>query len=555
MEIKDFVAPLIKWWWLVFAAVLVATVVSLFATSQQPPIYEAKTTLMIGRAIEDPNPSNVQFNLGQQLAATYADIARRDPVRNATMAALGLQNWLPRYIVRPVQNTQLIEIIVTDTNPDRAQAVANELASQLILQSPTNPQQEEQERLAFINQQLDQLEEQIQATQSEVAARQEELANLVSASKILETQNQVSALQAKLTTLQTNYASMLATTQSGAINTLSVIETARGARQVGPNILLTALTAAGIGLVLSSGAAYLLEYMDNTVKTPGDVNRAAALPVLAGIAHIKGDEPASKLISMRQPRAPVSEAYRKLRTAIQFASIDSPDRSSLLITSTNPTEGKSVTVANLGTVMAQAGNRVLIIDADLRRPSQHMLFGFSNGRGLTSFLLKVDPHSNEAEFDLLTGQLVHPTAVEGLYLLTSGPIPPNPSELLGSAKMKVVVQTLADKFDFVVLDSPPLLAVTDAEVLSTQVDNVLLVTHAGRTQQQMLQRAVEHLREINANIIGVVLNRLSARDDNYYYYRNAYYDEEEEEAASANVANGRLLRDFLQRKRRNVTSD
>ena len=550
MEFKDYIAPIIKWWWLILTAVIVAAGVSLFATSTQDPVYEAKTTLMIGRAIEDPNPSNAQFNTGQQLAATYADIARREPVRNATMVALGLENWLPRYLVRPIQNTQLIEIIVTDTNSQRALAVANELGNQLILQSPTNPQQEEQDRLNFINSQLDELEIQIQDTQDEIVLRQDELGNLVSAAKILETQNQVSALQAKLTTLQTNYSSLLNNTQTGAINTLSVIERATKAGQVGPNAPITVLTAVGIGLILAAGAAYLLEYQDNTVKSPNDVNRLVKLPVLAGIGQIKGEDPESKLITIQQPRAPISEAYRKLRTGIQFASIDNPDHSTLLVTSSNPSEGKSITAANLAAVMAQTGNRVLVLDADLRRPTQHSLFSLSNGRGLTSLLLKIDTARSQEEVKTLIDQIVHPTSVKGLHVLTSGPIPPNPSELLDSSRMKLTLAALSQHYDIVVLDSPPVLAVTDAAVLSRLANNIVLVAYAGQTQRAHLKQAVEQLQDIKANIIGVVLNRLSARGDGYYYYRNPYYYADgEDSAARSGQRNGGMLKDLLQRNK------
>jgi non-specific protein-tyrosine kinase len=550
MEFKDYIAPILKWWWLIVAAVIVAAGVSLVVTQSQEPVFEAKTTLMIGRAIEDPNPSNLQFNLGQQLASTYADIARREPVQDATRQALGLENWLPRYIVRPIQNTQLIEIIVTDTNSQRAMAVANELGNQLILQSPTNPQQEEQDRLNFINSQLDELEIQIQQTQDEIAIKQEDLGNLVSAAQILETQNQVTALQAKLTTLQTNYTNLLANTQTGAINTLSVIERASIARRVGPSTAITMLTAAGIGLILSAGAAYLLEYLDNTVKSPSDINRLVKLPILAGIGQIKGEDPNSKLITVKQPRAPISEAYRKLRTGIQFASIDNPDHSTLLVTSSNPSEGKSVTAANLSAVMAQTGNRVLILDADLRRPTQHTLFSVSNGRGLTSLLLKIDGARSDEDLKSLIDQIVHQTPVKGLHVLTSGPIPPNPSELLGSSKMKLTLDALAQYYDIVVLDSPPVLAVTDAAVLSQMADNILLVAYAGQTQRSHLKQAVEQLQDIKANIVGIVLNRLSARGDGYYYYRNAYYYADGgDDGARTKPANGGLLKGLVQRNK------
>ena len=267
MELREFFAPLIRWWWLLVAAAGVAAAFSLFAGMQQPPVYRTQTTLMIGRAIDDPNPSDISIYTSQQLATTYADIALRQPVQNATMKALGL-TWLPAYLVRPVVNTQLLEIVVTDTDPVRAQAVANELANQLIQQSPTS-RQSNQDRLAFINQQLDELETKIQETQDQVDARQGELANLTSARQIADTQNQIYALQSKLDTLRNNYTDLLANTQQGALNTLTIIEPALlPDSPIGPNIPLLVVTAAVFALAVAAGAVYLLSYMDSSIKSP-----------------------------------------------------------------------------------------------------------------------------------------------------------------------------------------------------------------------------------------------------------------------------------------------
>ena len=409
MELKEITAPLLKWWWLLVASTLVAAVASFLAVRQQPPVYSASTTMMIGSAIEDPNPTSNQVWLSQQLATTYADIVSREPVRLATMEALGL-TWLPGYSARPIQNTQLLEISVTDTDPLRAQAVANELANQLVLKSPTYSP-ESQARQDFINLQLDELEVKIQETQDDINTKQDELANMVSARQIADTQSQIAALQAKLTTLQSNYAGLLINTQQGALNTLTVIEAAT-AVQVGPNVIMTILTSAAIGLVLAAGAAYLLEYLDNSIKSPDDVKRLTGLPTLAGIAAFRGDRYREKLITISHPRSPVSEAYRSLRTGIQFSTIDRPGNTTLMVTSPNPTEGKSVTVANLAVVFAQAGHKVLLIDADLRRPVQHRIFQVPNARGLTSYLL--ESHANHTH-EQLRDLTIQKTGIEGLF--------------------------------------------------------------------------------------------------------------------------------------------
>ncbi|MFN2189811.1 MAG: polysaccharide biosynthesis tyrosine autokinase [Candidatus Promineifilaceae bacterium] len=524
MELKDYVAPLRKWWWLIIAAGLVAGLASFYAASQQPDQFKARTTLMIGRAIDNPNPSGTEFWLTQQLAQTYAEIANREPVRDGTKAALGM-TWLPEYSVRALPDTQLIEISVTDTDANRSEAVANELTQQLILQSPTNVELDEQSRQSFISDQLDSLEANIRATEEEIAALQEDLATEFSARQIADSQSQIAALQAKLNTLQSNYANLLANTRQGAINTLNIIEPAT-VSQVGLNQWTTVLVATAIGVSLAIGAAYLLEFLDDTISTQEEIERLVELPTLAGIARIEGDENSEMLVAFSQPRSPVSEAYRVLRTGIQFSSVDNPDRAVLMITSASPSEGKSLTVANLAIVMAQAGHKVLVVDADLRRPVQHKLFGLSLNQGITSFMLEFNLGGSDEEMQEALGKVIQPTLVDGLFVLPSGTIPPNPSELLGSTKMAETINKLAADFDYVLIDSPPVLAVTDAVVLSMRSDGVLLVADAGSTRRGQLKQAVEQLRSSSAHLLGVVLNRLTPKSDGYYtyyYYRQSYY--------------------------------
>jgi polysaccharide biosynthesis transport protein len=528
MEFRELYKPLLRWWWLIVAAALVAAAFSFVAGFRQPDVFRSSTTVMIGRAIQDPNPSDYQLYTSQQLAATYADIAARRPIREATMKALGL-TWLPAYVARPLPNTQLLEISVTDAIPERAQAVANELANQLILQSPTG-RSEDLGRQEFINQQLDDLQVKIQQTQVEVDARQAELANLTSARQIADTQNQIYALQSKLDTLRSNYTDLLANTQGGALNTLTIIESAvLPEYPVGPNVPLMVITAVVFASALAVGAVYLLAYLDNTIKSPEEIKRLVDLPMLIGIPVIFGETYPEKLVTAKQPRSPIAEAFRSLRTAVQFSTIDRPESSALLVSSPNPSEGKSLTVANLATVIAQAGNRVLIIDSDLRLPAQHKIFELDNHIGLTEFLRNVKVNELDESVNAMLDKVIQATPVEGLWVLTSGPIPPNPSELLGSNTYRLLLSALKGRFDYVVLDSPPVLIVTDSVILSTLVDGVILVLDADSTQKNQLRQAVERLREVNANILGVVVNRLTPKMDgytNYYYYyrRKNYYD-------------------------------
>lgn len=535
MEIKQFINPLIKWWWLVLVSTLVAVLASVYAVSQQPPIYQARSTLMLGQAINNPNPTGTEFYLSQQLAQTYADLAKRAPVRRATMDELGL-SWLPEYSVNIIPGTMLIELVLNDTSPERAMVVANELTRQIILQSPTSAsEQEEQERQDFINTQLDDLEIQIDTTRDEIKSKQQELATLFSARQISEFQIQIAALQAKQTSLQDNYASLLTSSSQDAINSLSVFDAASlPVIPVGPNRVLSVVTAAILGFALGAAAAYLLEYLDDTIKTPEDVKNAADLTTLVGIATYDSDTDSDyTIITLNKPRSPISEAFRTLRTAILFANVDRAT-STILVTSANPSEGKSATAANLGVVMAQAGHRVLIIDADLRLPVQHKIFAINtNNFGLTNLLVKMllfdESENPDRDTHALLEGAIHETSQRALYVLTSGSLPPNPAELVGSAKMQSLIDILSELFDYIIIDSPPTLLVTDPVVLSTRVDNVLLVSRAGTARRNQLSSAAKRLREVNANLVGVVLNRVSAKTSGYYYhdyYAASYYTDD-----------------------------
>ncbi|MFZ0548142.1 MAG: polysaccharide biosynthesis tyrosine autokinase [Candidatus Promineifilaceae bacterium] len=534
MEIREFLIPIRKWWWLIIATTIVASLVGLFIAKQQPQQFQTKATVQIGQSIiDDPNPVTSVLWVSQQLALTYADISRRTPVRTATMEALGLDT-LPEYSTRSVPDTQLMEIVVVDTNAERAAAVANEIADQLILQSPTSVEQDEKARQTFINAQLDRLESQITLVEVEVTEKQEELGDLFSARQIAETEDEISDLQTRLADLQTTYGQLIANSKRGAVNSLTLVEPAFvPSDPIGPNINLLTLLAGFIGLVVSTSVTYLIEYMDDSIRTPDDVSRVSGLPALAGIAKIKADSEDDRLITISHPRSPISEAYRVLRTGIQFSAIDAPENSIVMVTSPNPSEGKSLTVGNLGVVMAQAGKNVLIIDADLRRPRQHQVFGVARNHGLTNLMLEYNVNDSEAATLALFKRFIQKpsSGVSGLHILASGPIPPNPSELLGSAKMRALLRKLSAQFDTILLDSPPALAVTDAVLMSTQADGVLLVLDTGRTKKAHLQQVNEMLTEVGARIIGTVLNRLSPRGDGYYYYyyyQNAYYLDESE---------------------------
>lgn len=222
------------------------------------------------------------------------------------------------------------------------------------------------------------------------------------------------------------------------------------------------------------------------------------------------------LVAEAAPKSPAAEAYRTLRTNIQFAGLDRPCRT-IVVTSATPSEGKTTTAANFSVVCAQAGSRVCLVDADLRKPSLHRVFGMDNQRGLTTALLE-----GKSLMDVAAS-----TRVPGLSVVVSGPLPPNHAELAASQRMHDLLESATRDFDLVICDSPPVLSVSDAVALSAQCDGVILVVRVGKVSTAAVRRAAEQIDAVKGRILGVLLNRVNMRRDGYYSeyqgYYNAYY--------------------------------
>lgn len=215
-----------------------------------------------------------------------------------------------------------------------------------------------------------------------------------------------------------------------------------------------------------------------------------------------------KLISYWNPKSSIAESYRTLRTNIQFASIGKEVKS-ILVTSTLPGEGKTTTAANLAVVMGQAGKKTVYIDGDLRRPTGYETLHVNNFRGITSYLVG----------DASINDIIQETEIPNVSVITSGPIPPNPAELLGTEEMSLLIEELKTRFDMVIVDSAPALAVADPIVLSTYVDGCLIVIHSGKTNEDLVEKVIEQLKMVDARILGVVLNKIprKKKEENYYY--------------------------------------
>ena len=288
---------------------------------------------------------------------------------------------------------------------------------------------------------------------------------------------------------------------------------------VKPKKKLNILLAIIVGLVTGVGLAFFFEYLDNTIKIPEDVKQHLNIPYL-GPAPLFGMESdgnpegdrSRELVTLHSPKSTGSESYRGIRTSILFSSAESAPQV-ILITSAGPKEGKTITTANLAVTMAQSGSKVMILDCDMRRPKLHKVFGAARDQGVSNILV------GSTDLD----KAIFHTHLPNLDIIPCGPIPPNPSEMLGSARMSTLLNKLRKQYAHILIDSPPSTAVTDAVVLSKSVDGVVLVIRAGDTVREIVKNGVAQLETVGAHILGAVLNGVDTGRDSYYYYQYYYY--------------------------------
>ncbi|HWS87081.1 MAG TPA: polysaccharide biosynthesis tyrosine autokinase [Pyrinomonadaceae bacterium] len=329
-----------------------------------------------------------------------------------------------------------------------------------------------------------------------------------------------------------------------AAGNVSTVEEARVPREpIGPqrgrNIMVALLLSLGVGV----GLAFLLDYLDDSLKSVEDVDRHLHVPTLALIPAPRearrllgrgAPEPepgaATALALISDVRSAAAEAYRHLRTSLLLSSAGQPPKT-VLVTSSQPSEGKTTTVVNLATMLAQTGAEVLVLDCDLRRPRVHAHFGIANTKGVTNYL------SGESNVSSLIQSY---DKLPNLKILPSGPVPPNAAELLGSDEMRKLLYVLSEHFTHIVIDSPPAISFTDASILSTMVDGVMLVVHGGHTSRSTARRAKQQLQDVGAHLFGIVLNNVKLEGTDYYYsgYYSGYYAAEEEDAPEGAEAAG-----------------
>ncbi len=502
MDLRRLIAIVRAWLPLLVASVLLAAGAAFVVSGFLPRTYEAKATLIVGQSLSAANPDYTQLMVSQRLSTTYATVATKRPILEGVIEQLDLDvttDILAQQVRADAPpDSTLLTITAQDGDPDVAAAIANALADQLVAASPAI-----QGRQADVQKSID---ADLQATQEQIRDTQARVETLASStSRTPEQDAEIQALESRLVTLRQTFATLLGFSSGSASNLLSVIEPAvPPVAPASPRTLLNTMLAAVLALLVVLGVVLAIEYFDESVRTEEGILELTGLGTLGVVANMKGDKDRPemyRLATLLFPRSAVAEAYRTLRTNIEFASVDDPTRT-LLVTSAAPNEGKTVTAANLAVVFAQADRKVLLVDADLRKPGVHAIFDLPNAHGLTT-LLRSDDVSVDA--------VAHVTELANLSVLTSGPLPPNPAELLGSQRMRLVVDRLTKNADMVIFDSPPVRAVADANILGSFLDGTVFVIDAGRSRRGAVRRAREALSAADARVLGAVLNRVPAK--------------------------------------------
>ncbi len=578
MELKQYLQIIRRWYWLLILGMLLGGAGGYAASRIQEPVYQASTRALVMRAPQERS-SDLTYLSDQQLVQTYVQLLNTQPVRDGASERLGYTVDKEQVKVQQIRDTQVIEVVVEDYDPAHAAAIANVLVDVLIeqneamqsaryasteesiqaqisqVESQINSIQLSVESISTRNfqNQLQEVEKQIKPLEEEVSQLEQEIASLTPSNTqekrtlVAEKQARINQIKPFLTLYQQIYSNLVVLgkpVESGSgndsrltqlqstlelyqnlyINLLSSLETIRLARlQNTPNVIqiepatrpdepirprpiVNTALASLVGLMLAGGIVFLIEYLDDTLKTPDDVERYLGLPVLGFIAEMKfkRNSPEEVYIT-RQPRSPVSEAFRSLRTNLEFAAVEKPI-STLLVTSPGPAEGKTTIAVNLAATFSQIKRRIVLLDADMRRPHVHQLMGMTNREGLSNLFLNSD---HQFKVGRTRDDLPH------LAVITSGSLPPNPAELLGSEKMGRLLQEMTRNVDLVVIDTPPSLVV-DALTLATKVDAVLFVIQPGATKIGTARASLESFKRSGARVVGVVMNRIPRSRSDYY---------------------------------------
>lgn len=520
LELRQILTLTRRWWWLLLLVPVVAGSTARYVVSRSDPLYAASSTVLVNAGESTALLDMGLIQSSRSITETFRELIRTPLILAPVVDALGLpygaDSLQAKVTVSPIGETSFLTISVSDTDPQRAASIANEIAIQFAAYVEAQAIEEDSPARIDLGAEIAETRQRIEENEAQVLELQRSPNAEDEAVK-----QEVAALNRFLDQLYASYTRLLLTEQQVATSLATsqarvefVREAAAPGAPYAPRVTVFTLAAGLAGIVLAVVAVGLLEYLDNAVKVGRDFVALVGAPLLSVITTAPKLRPGrDQAIVLERPRSTTAEAIRLLRTNVEFAAASREIRT-LVVTSPGPGEGKSTITANLGTAMAQAGYTTVIVDADLRRPSQHRIFGLANERGLSTLLARP-----ERTWQEVAGQVGTPN----LLVIPSGPLPPNPADLLSSDRLRHLLAEIGQTADIVLVDTPPILAVSDPLVVATHTDGVALVCRAGRTRVESLRRAAEALEQGNVRLVGVVLNQQPEQDLGDYYYYTGYY--------------------------------
>ncbi len=511
MELRELIRIVRRWVWLLILGAVLGGLATYFFSSYQQPVYQASAEVFVSQPRYN-DVSELGYLSTYQFVPTYAELMVTDEILTETANRLDYSVSSGQVSVQQIRDTQILRVTVEDGNPVNAANFAN----MMVLVFKEQQYQLQTARYADSKANLE----------SNLEEQQKEIDDILTqVSQIPDTdENRVQREYLNLMLVQANetYSNLvnnyesLRLAEAQSVSTVQLVEVAKPNRvPVRPNVLTNTLLGVAVGVMLAGGIVFLVEYLDDTVRSLDEISQTYDLSALGYIAKIpvpRGSKESEGVYILSNPRSPIAEAFRSMRTNIEFAGAVEPVKT-ILVTSPGPKEGKSTVSANLAAVMMQGGKRVIVVDCDLRRPKIHKLFGMNNRAGLSRLFRGKANLSDVIE-----------RRMPNLFVLTSGAIPPNPAELLGSKLMDKILDGLSNIGDVVILDSPPMV-VTDPVVLSTKVDGVIMVVNPGKTKKDALKAAMMQFERSEARILGVVVNQIGKNASYYYdyYYSHQYY--------------------------------
>jgi non-specific protein-tyrosine kinase len=507
-DIKEYFYLLLSWAWLITLAGLLAGIAAFIVSINTTPLYETSTRLLVSDPPAVRSLDTSAMISTQTQTSTYAEMLLDRPVLQGVIDKLNLQitsdELKPFVSVEIVRNTQLILVTVQDPNPLQAADIANTLAVVFTDRIRELQSQRYAVTQKGLSQQVLEMEKQINDTTSAIANESDPAQKLQFEARLTEYRQLYS-------NLVTNFEQVRLAEAQTSTNVF-VSEPASVPRDpVSPKTTRNTLLAVMAGILFAAGVVFALDMLDDSIRNPDDIRKKFNLPVLGVIATHQMED--GKPISLTQPRSPVAEAFRSLRTNITYSAVDMPLRR-ILITSSTPQEGKTTISANLAVILAQGEKKAVLIDADMRRPTVHQRFGLMNRMGLSSLFVR--------SLDNIPAAIQN-VSVTGLAIITSGSLPPNPAELLTSQRMKDILDRLNQDYELILIDTPPVLTVTDAVALAPGLDGIIVVARPGHTKLSALKQTLEQLQAVGARVLGIVLNQVDPGSRKYGYYYHRYY--------------------------------